>query len=502
AGWITGAPLGQSIWAAFAFLLGAALRATLEHRAGAHLFDAADRVIAAQRSALMARALSAPGVETSAETAARIVQKLPVLLPWITRYHTALARALWLPVLLIALSATQSWAVALVYVVAVPVIPLFMALLGMAAEQASRRQLDEIGTINSMVMERISAMLDIRLLGAAERATAAFQTRAEDLRERTMAVLRIAFLSSTVLELFAALGVAMVAVYVGFSLLGELSFGTWGAPLTVWQGVFLLVLAPEVFQPLRDLAAAWHDRAAAQALATELRDANASMHSPYLGDGAPARPLPGELGLHLVDAVADLTDRALPLPDLSVKAGDAVAVAGPSGAGKSTLLSVLAGLTPLRQGQLHVCATPLSAQTADAWRARLAFLPQRIQFPDAPLAEILDPLKTGRDLAPALALARATAIVEHLPDGLATRLGETGGGVSGGEARRLLLARAVMMERDLLLADEPTADLDADTARVIIDTLLSLRASGMSLIVATHDPVLIAAMDRVVEVGE
>src|SRR5690606_32018478 len=138
-----------------------------------------------------------------------------------------------LPGLLALLAFTQSWAAGLILLAAGPLVPLFMALVGAAAEGASRRHLAEIGTMNGMLMERLAALLDIRLLGAADRAAADFAIRAETLRERTMAVLRLAFLSSTVLELVSALGVAMMAVYVGFSLLGGIGIGTWGPPLTL-----------------------------------------------------------------------------------------------------------------------------------------------------------------------------------------------------------------------------------------------------------------------------
>ena len=502
AGWVDGAPVAHSIGAALVFLIAAACRAGADHLAGGWLFDAADLVIARARERILDRALMAPGPESSAETAALMVQKLPMLQPWVTRFQVAMTRVRTLPLVMIALVACFSWVAALILVIAAPLIPVFMALIGVAAEKASRRQLDEIGSMNGMLMERVSAMLDIRLLGAADRALSDFAERADDLRHRTMAVLRVAFLSSTVLELFSALGVAMVAVYVGFSLLGVISFGTWGDPLTIWQGVFILVLAPDVFQPLRDLAMAWHDRAAALAVVAELEAAETAPRQALIGTGGAAAPLAGALALTLRGAVVDLGGRSLRLPDLDVRAGEAVALTGPSGAGKSTMLAVLSGLTPLADGQLLVCGRELIEDTADAWRARLAFLPQRVHFADTPLSGFLDPAGHGRDPWPALHLAQAAGIVERLPDGLDTRLGETGGGVSGGEARRLMMARAVLMGRDLLLADEPTADLDPETAELVTEALMALRAQGVTLVVATHDPALVAALDRSVEVGQ
>lgn len=494
-------PMERTWSAALIFILCGVLRAALDRRAGGILFDAADRTIAREREALIRREARAPGQEGSASVASLIVQKLPLLQPWITRYHVAMVRASVLPVLLLILAFSQSWLVGLTLLVAGPLIPVFMALVGMAAEDASRRQMKEIGTMNDMLMDRLSAMLDIRLLGAAERAAADFGNRADSLRDRTMSVLRIAFLSSTVLEFFSALGIALVAVFVGFTLLGEISFGSWGAPLTLGQGVFLLLIAPEFFQPLRDLASAWHDRTAGQAVVSELDALDAADRISFVGPGLPAEPLTGRLSVRLADAVAERQGLQVQLPDVSLGEADTLALTGPSGIGKSTALAAIAGLIPLASGRIEVCGRPLDAGTADAWRARIAFIPQRPHFPGTSLADWLDTKQTGDDPWPALRLAGAASVVARLPNGLDTRLGETGGGVSGGEARRLLLARAVLSGGDLILADEPTADLDEETADRIISALQSLRAEGRSMIVATHDPRLAAAMSWQMEIA-
>ncbi len=497
-GWVSG-DMGRTTPAALLFVLGGLLRALLIHRSGRYLFDAADQTIARERSVLIAREARARTSHGSAEIAALLVQKLPLLQPWITRYHVAMLRVAILPLVLLALTFWFSWAAGLVLLVAGPLIPVFMALVGMAAEEASRRQMVEIGAMNAMLMDRLSAMLDIRLLGASDRATADFDARAEGLRLRTMAVLRVAFLSSTVLELFSAIGVAMVAVFVGFTLLGEIQFGSWGTPLGLGQGLFLLLIAPDYFQPFRDLAAAWHDRAAGLSVVEELDALDAADRLPFLGLAASSPPLQGPLTLELTSATVRLSTQNLPLPDLQFHAGQSLALTGPSGVGKSTALAAIAGLLPLAQGRISVCGITLNDDTADAWRARITLIPQAPHFPDQTLRHWLDPQDSGTDPWPALKLAEAEQIVKRLPDGLDARLGETGGGVSGGEARRLLIARAILSGRELILADEPTADLDPDTAALVIRSLTRLKQQGHSLIVATHDPALAAAMERTVE---
>lgn len=499
--WAEGVPdFKITILAAVLFAAFGGLRAFLDHRSGALLFRAADTTIARERQAILRREARRPAGIGSASVASLAVQKLPVLQAWITRYRVAVLRVSVLPALLLILSFCVSWVMGLTLLVAGPLIPVFMALIGMAAEDASRRQMVEIGTMNDMLLDRLSAMIDIRLLGASDRAAEDFETRAEALRERTMAVLRIAFLSSTVLELFSALGAALVAVFVGFTLLGEIAFGSWGTPLTVGEGVFLLLIAPEFFQPLRDLAAAWHDRAAGFAVVEELDALDRADRVDLVGVGTRVAPLEGALSVRTINATASLPGHKVGLPDLSIAAGETLAITGPSGAGKSTTLAAIAGLLTLASGRIEICGHVLDSDTADAWRARIALIPQRVHFPDIRLRDWLSARGRDDDFGLALEMADATEVVERLSDGLDTRLGETGGGISGGEARRLMVARAILAGGDVVLADEPTADLDEATADRIIATLSRLNAGGRTIIVATHDPRLAAAMAHRVEI--
>ena len=502
-GWANGAQVTAAVWPIAAFFLAGLVRALLENAAGRLGFAAADAILHQQRQDLLRReTLLLRGNLSSAELAALYTQKLPVLMPYLLRYRPAMLRVRVIPLLFLLLVLVQSWIAALVLLVAGPLIPVFMALVGMAAKEASQRQMAEIGDMNRLLIDRIAALPDARLLGGTARVETDFAAAAEGLRQRTMAVLRIAFLSSTVLELFSAIGVALVAVYVGFSLLGEIGIGAWGTPLTLGQGVFILLLAPEFFQPLRDLAAAWHDKAAAEAVTDELSALASDPPQPILGAGQSMLPLDGPGSLRMSDVVVERGATRLKLPDIQVAPGGALALCGDSGAGKSTMLDVLAGLVRPVQGQVVVAGKVLNDDTADAWRARCTYVPQAIHMPDVALREYLDPQATGIDPAPALSRARADTIVAALPQGLDTRLGETGAGVSGGEARRLMLARAFLRGADVILADEPTADLDRETGAQIIAALQAARENGATVIVATHDPALIAAMENTVCIGD
>ncbi|MFT3687543.1 ABC transporter ATP-binding protein/permease [Paenirhodobacter sp.] len=502
-GGLVAGPGVPPLTAAAGFLALAVLRAGLDLLAERLAQRAANRLVADTRLRIVAAAaVQTPRADAPAPAAlaSLITEKAALLAPWAARYQPAMARARIVPLVLLALVLPFSWIAALVLLVAGPLIPLFMALVGMAARDASERQMAEIGTLNTLLADRIAAIADLRLLGASERAGADLAAASESLRARTMRVLAVAFLSSTVLELFSALGVAMVAVYVGFNLLGELPFGSWGAPLSPAAAIFVLMIAPQFFQPMRDLAAAWHDRASALAVAQEVAAVQAEFTASgrILGTGAAGDPLPpapfGWRGLVLRPGAG-----AAPLtpPDGCVAPGEAVGVSGPSGAGKTTLLAGLAGLLRPDAGTIRWGDVALDDASADRIRAGIGWIPQAPRFIDAPLSEALTLGRAG-DLSAALKAAQAEDIIAALPGGLDARLGDLGGGVSGGEARRLMIARARHAGAVLILADEPTADLDPETARAVLNGLLELRARGAALIVASHDPAVLAAMDRVV----
>ncbi|AUH63258.1 ABC transporter ATP-binding protein/permease [Paracoccus zhejiangensis] len=477
------------------FLLVGLVRAGLNALAGLRLARAGDALTGVWRAKLLERAdRRAPeaGAAPSATIAALATDKLALLLPYLRRWPVARMRVATVPLLILLLALTISWAAALIFAITGPLIPVFMALVGMAAGQASRERMDEISDMNALLVERLTALTDIRLLDARGTMLAGFAETADRLRRRTMRVLALAFLSSTVLELFSALGVAMMALYVGFSLLGLIDFGLWREGLGLGQGIFLLMLAPAFYQPMRDLAAAWHDRADALALA---RDLAAEMDRPapqILGEGGAAVAM-GFTGLQLRGV--SIEGRAI--PDFDLAPGESLALTGPSGAGKSRLIALLAGLGEAAPGQVLVSGQPIGPDTADGWRAGLALIPQQVHFGDETLAETLGVGPDGAEgLEEALRLAHAQDIVARLPEGLQTRLGERGAGVSGGEARRLMIARAALRRPALLLADEPTADLDDETAAEVIAGLMDLHRAGATLVVASHDPRLIAAMGR------
>lgn len=482
--------------AAIGFVGLALLRAGLDAGSQRALSRSATAELAAHRQALLAkeaRAATPSQIGGAGAIAALMAEKLEALRPYVLRYQPARLRVMILPPVILAIAAWHSWAVALVLLMAGPLIPLFMALVGWAAKEASARQMSEIGTLSDILVDRLAALSDLRLIGAGPAVVAGFAEASEGLRARTMAVLRIAFLSSTVLELFSALGVAMVAVWVGFSLLDQVGWGTWGAPLTPFAGIYLLLLVPDFFQPLRDLAAAWHDKAGAQAVEAELDKWRADTRPQILGQSTHTGGASFD-GLAWTDLSRIRAAHRIVWPDLQIMPGTSLAITGRSGSGKTTLLRLLAGLERPDTGAITLGQATLDATTVDAWRARIGWMPQSPHFLNRSLR---DNIGFGAPLDPqVLDCARLTPVLATLPRGTDTPLGERGAGLSGGESRRVMLARALHGAPDVILADEPTADLDSATARDVIDGLTGFVARGGTLIVASHDPRLIARMDR------
>ncbi len=451
----------------------------------------------------------------SGQVASAIAEQAEAVLPALSRYPPVRLRLLVMPPLLLLAVAWYSWAAAAVLLLAAPLIPLFMAIIGWRAQAASQAQMLEQGQMNGFLLDRLRGLPTLRALGAVEATALRLRATALDLQRRTMAVLRIAFLSSAVLELFSALGVAMVAVYVGFHLLGQLPFGAWGVTLSLGQGLFILMLTPAFFEPLRDLAAVWHDRAAGQAALATLQQL-----------ARPGAPLPGVPLPGAVQPVAPETPasppgepQALPVQvhelrfghageallfdglSFQLRAGEHLALTGPSGSGKSSLLALLAGLAAPQAGRVQL--GPWDVHGADAARARsrMGWMGQR---PHVFAGSVQANVALGREGLAGDEVARAMhfAVLDDVAQARpGTSLGEGGQGLSGGEAVRLALARlAVHPGAGLLLVDEPTAHLDHQTAAQVMDALLAL-AQGRTLIVATHDPRLIARLPRRLQLG-
>lgn len=404
------------------------------------------------------------------------------------------------PLLIVAAVAWVDWTVALILLCTGPLVPVFMMLVGLGAEAAGREQLQELARMGGHFADRIKGLGLLRLYGRGEDELAGIAAAAEGVRMRTMKVLRIAFLSSTVLEFFASVSVAMVALYLGLSYLGMLTLHA--TVPTLGAGVFCLLLAPEFYAPLRRLATHYHDRANALAAATEVErlldggdpvaDAAVPVSPTRVPEPAQARtPLLAAAALVLRpigaghDVVTDFS--------LDIDAGQRLALVGPSGSGKSTVLEALAGWLPPRGGRIVL---------RDG--ARVGYAGQRPYLFHGSIADNLRLADPGASDARLRAVAEAAQVMRfaaQLPQGLDTVIGERGFGLSGGEARRIGLARLLLRDPDLLLLDEPTAFLDPRTEADLLQSLACF-TRGRAVLMATHSATAMQWADRVVRLHE
>lgn len=464
----------------------------------------------------IARISPAHPLPSSGEIAATLTEQVDALGPYFSHFYPQQTRLKLVPLGILAVTFWVSWLAALILLLTGPMIPFFMALIGMRAKVASARQQDELTRMSGFLLDRVRGLQTLRLFGALDSTQGEIEQVGETFRAGTMRVLRIAFLSSTVLELFSALGIAFVAVFVGFSLLGDIETGTWGAPLSFASGLFVLLLAPEYFAPLRAYAAAYHDRAAGLAAKEKLHALHARLVADALpsdtGENTPEKfentsiepqgnlPVGPEIALDHVSL--SLAGRQI-LSDFSLKIspGDTVILKGPSGAGKTTLLDCLLGLHCPDEGVILIDGKPQLNADLRGWRQSVSWIGQAPRLFHGSLRSNLmraHGQASHGDMMKALELAGARELVARLPRGLDTVIGEDGFGLSVGEIRRIALARAAL-RRDaaVILADEPTAGLDAKTAEDVISGLKEI-SKGRTFVVATHDPKLMELTGRTV----
>ncbi len=411
-------------------------------------------------------------------------------------YLPQLLLAVIVPVTVLVVLVARDWVSALIVVVTLPLIPIFMVLVGATTRERMDLQVRSLQRLSGHFLDVVAGLPTLKVFGRAKAQVAAIETVTSRYREDTMATLRISFLSALVLELLATISMALVAVAIGLRLLaGSLDLET---------ALLVLVLAPEAYLPLRRLGSSYHAGAEGVAAGAQILDM-LDAPRPRRGtrtDVPECRAHPIALEQVLV-TYPGRGPAALDAVSLHVAPGELLAVTGPSGSGKSTLLSVLLGLTTPDEGAVRIGATDLREFEPGAWHAQLAWVPQR---PHLFAGTIADNVRAGRpDASPeaiwrALADARLAEVVRALPAGVETRLGERGAGLSAGERRRLALARAFVRDAPLLLLDEPTAGLDGATEAEIVRTIRRL-ARGRTVILVAHRPALLALADRVLELA-
>jgi ATP-binding cassette subfamily C protein CydD len=428
-----------------------------------------------------------------------ILEQIEDMHDYYARYLPQMSLAVMIPLLVIITVFPINWVAALILLCTAPLIPLFMAMVGMGAADANRRNFQALARLSGHFLDRLRGMETLRVFNRGAAETENIRVASRDFRERTMEVLRMAFLSSGVLEFFASLSIALVAVYFGFSYLGELNFGHYGAGITLFAGFLALMLAPEFFQPLRDMGAFYHAKAQAVGAADTLMTfMDAPLQHPEQGQ----QTLPQGVALSIKAQDLEILSPeghllAGPLT-FTLAAGRRVVLVGQSGAGKSSLLHVLSGFLPYR-GSVSVNGIELSQLAPAEWRKQLSWVGQNPQLPAATLRENVllgAPEADDTRLQAALDKASVSEFLPLLPAGIDTVIGDDAARLSVGQAQRVALARALINPCRLMLLDEPAASLDAHSEQRVMAALADASTQQTSLMV-THQLDYISDWDEV-----
>lgn len=459
---------------------------------------AAHRASAAVKSELRGRLLErasqlGPGWLSGQRTGSLVAlatRGVDALDDYFSRYLPQLGLAVVVPVAVLARIVTEDWVSAAIIVCTLPLIPVFMILIGWATQAHMDRQWRLLSRLSGHFLDVVAGLPTLKVFGRAKAQAESIRRITGEYRQATMRTLRIAFLSSFALELLSTLSVALVAVTIGMRLVH--------GDMDLYVGLVILVLAPEAYLPLRQVGAQYHAAAEGLAAAEEIF---AVLETPVPPSGAGA--VPAATGIAFDGVTVRYPGRstdAVSEADFEVAPGETVALVGPSGVGKSTLLSAALGFVRPDAGRVLVGGADLTGLDREAWHARVAWVPQRPQLYAGSVADnvrLARPDASSAEVEEALREAGAQDFVRALPDGADTLLGEDGAGLSAGQRQRLALARAFLADRPVVLLDEPTAALDGETEAGIVEAVRRL-AAGRTVLLVVHRPALLAVADRVV----
>lgn len=463
---------------------------------------AAWQVLSDLRLALVEKRLSAAPLAVDGaeggEIAAVAVQGIEALEGYFARYLPQVVLASVIPLLVIAWVGVIDWESALIMLLTLPLVPVFMWLVGQYTEHRTRARWQALRMLSTHFLDVVRGLPTLRAFGRAQEEAARIGEVSDRYRSTTMQTLRVSFLSGSILELAATLGVALVAVAAGLRMVG--------GSLGLQAGLTVLILAPELYLPFRKLGAEYHASADGLAVAERMF---ALLDAP--GHAAPgglrSAPSPAEVPVRLAGVSFAYPSRQAAVLDgleLELRPGETVALVGESGAGKSTVGALLLGLLQPSSGRLLVGAVDLSACDLEAWRRLIAWVPQHpMQF----RGSVADNVRLGDPGAPAdrvreaCVAAGADGFITALPDGYDTLVGEGGHVLSPGERRRIGIARAFLRDAPLVILDEPTADLDPVGVEVVSEAVQRLRF-GRTVLLIAHRAELVRHADRVVRLQD
>ncbi|ROS02043.1 ATP-binding cassette subfamily C protein CydD [Sinobacterium caligoides] len=418
-----------------------------------------------------------------------VYEQVDALDDYFSRYISQTRLALLVPLVSIIAAAFVSWLATAVFLLTAPLVIYFMILVGERAARANRQQFQRLALLSNQFVDLSRGLQQLKILRQTERGEARLRSSAEAYQQTTMKVLRLAFISTATLELFASLAIAIIALVLGLGLLQLLPWARGETFLALPQALFLLLLAPEFYQPLRQLGADYHAKQKAQAAAEQIELilqqplSNAPTSSPVQHASQPPR-------IRFHDVHWQVGERTLLQGvDLEVSSGETLWLSGHSGAGKTSIINLLLGFEQRYRGDILVDGIELRQVELAHWRRQLAWLPQQPEWVSGTLRQNLllgCPALPDSEIVAALQQAEAWSFVDALPLRLDASISELGSGLSGGQLQRLSIARAILSNAPLWLLDEPCAHLDTQTAEAILDTLRRVCRDKTTIIVS-HD---------------
>lgn len=417
----------------------------------------------------------------------KLLEQVDALDGFISRYYVQRYLVLVTPLLLAIATAFYSLLAAAILLLTAPLVPMFMILLGNAAASASRQQFTELSRMGGRFLDLVRGLPTLRQLNAVERAANSVANAAERYRDSSMKVLKMAFLSGAVLEFFSALAIALLALYLGLGLLGILPWAKGDIPVPYQGALFILLLAPEFYAPLRQLGSDYHAKAQAEAAITELQPI--LQHQAWQHSGGQPLNFSAAPAIYINNLTingADGRQRLAPV-SIHIAAGERIALQGPSGCGKSSLLHALLGFTHY-SGQIFINQQSFSDIKLSQWQQQLAYMAQQSSFIAASIADNLRlalPAATDEQLKQVLQQVELWPLLSRLPLGINTVLGERGLGLSGGQLQRLALAQLLLRDAQVWLLDEPAAHLDGATA-YRLHQLIGQLSRGKTVLLVSH----------------
>ncbi|MBW3696800.1 cysteine/glutathione ABC transporter permease/ATP-binding protein CydD [Vibrio sp. T187] len=427
-----------------------------------------------------------------------LLEQVEDMQDFFSRYLPQMSLSVLIPFIILVVVFPINWAAGLIFLITAPLVPIFMALVGMKAADANRKNFKALQRLSGHFYDRLQSMTTIRLFNRTDAETEVLKGASEVFRTRTMDVLKIAFLSSAVLEFFTSLSIAMTAVYFGFSYIGELNFGHYGVGVTLFAGLFILILAPEFYQPLRDLGTFYHAKQQAVGAAESIVEfLETDITKVQSGD----TPLSVGSGVSIqADNLTVFSPEGAKLVgpvSFDIQANQSAALVGPSGAGKTSLINAILGFMPY-EGSLKVNGIELRELELASWRQQISWVGQN---PLLLHGSIRDNVTLGKSdindetINQALAQSYADEFVnEH---GLDYMISDRSGGLSVGQSQRLALARAMIQNGKFWLLDEPTASLDARSEKLVMKGIHINIASNTALLV-THQLAPLQSVDNII----